>query len=73
MKINMKKYAVKPHPYKAILKGHGITTGVVANYLDRSYPYVSNMLNGQYRMPESIEKKLKLLVDQLEREQQTTA
>ena len=64
--INLKDYEPKPTHYKALFKAHGISVGTVANYLGRSYPYVCNVLNGLYRTPLAIEKKLQKLVSQLE-------
>ena len=64
--INLKDYEPKPTHYKALFRAYGISVGTVANYLGRSYPYVCNVLNGLYRMPSTMEKKLQRLVNQLE-------
>jgi hypothetical protein len=64
--INIKDFEPKPTIYKAFFRSHGISVGTIANYLGRSYPYVCNVLNGNYRMPSAMEKKLQRLVNQLE-------
>ena len=64
--IDLTKYLPKPHPAKAIMKKHHIKTATLANYLELSTPYVSNMLNGNYRMSKSVEEKVSLLIRSLE-------
>lgn len=64
--IDLTKYLPKPHPAKAIMRKHNITNGTVARYLELSTPYVSNMLNGNYRMSKSVEEKINMLVRSLE-------
>jgi pyrroloquinoline quinone (PQQ) biosynthesis protein C len=68
-KINLEEYKPKPHPFKAVFKQHGITTGTIANYLDKSYTYISNILNGHYRMPKKMYTMLLEVVRQLKSEE----
>jgi hypothetical protein len=64
--IHIEDLQVRRHPLKKKLKKHGITIGMAAKYLDRSYPYVCSMLNGIYNMPLHIEEALQVLINQLE-------
>ncbi len=64
------QFKVKPHPVKAELKKFNVATGTLSNFLDLSYPYVCNILNGQFRMPKHHERKIKSLLYTLEQEAQ---
>jgi hypothetical protein len=64
-RIDIDRYKPRPHPYRAILRNHGVTNATVANYLGRSEGHVSDLLAGKYKMPEAIKQKLKPLMYQL--------
>jgi len=64
--IDIEAYKPKHSGFKKIFKAHGINIATIANYLDRSYPHVLNVLSGYYRMTPEIREKLQKLVDQLE-------
>jgi hypothetical protein len=66
--VNINRYRSKPTKYKAIFKRYGVSTTIVANYLDKSYSYVLGCLNGQIKMPDWMVKKLDELVRMLEEE-----
>lgn len=55
----------KPSPFKAKLKDLGISAGAVAQYLNLTYPYVLNMLNGAHPMTPNVEIKIKELIQKL--------
>ena len=63
------KIRPKPSPYKRRLRELGISGGAAANYVDLTYPYVMNMLNGVYPMTERTEAKLKKLIQLVENDQ----
>lgn len=69
-KIDLEKLKPVAHPFRDILKNHGVTRVMVANYLGVSLPYTCNLLDGQYKMPAKHEAKLQILVDQLQMEGQ---
>ena len=56
----------KDHPFKRILKAHGLTYGMIANYLGVSHPYAHKMLMGEKPMSKPAEWKLQKLVDRLQ-------
>lgn len=64
--IDIEKLQAHEHPFKKTLKKHGITISMAAKYLDLSYPYVCNMLNGIFHMSFAVEEKLQVLINQLE-------
>ena len=64
-RINIDRYKPRPHPYRAILRNHGVSNAMVANYLGRATSYVCSMLSGYSKMSPEIEKKLKPLMYQL--------
>ena len=59
---------LKPPPskYKVKLQKHGLPATAVAKYLGFSYPYTLNLLNGVSRISPVIDRKLQLLIKQLE-------
>jgi transcriptional regulator with XRE-family HTH domain len=62
----MKLHEPKAHPAKKIIKKHGISTASVAKYLNLSFTYTANMLNGVMRITPKNEAKLQKLIEQLE-------
>ncbi len=64
------QFKVKEHPVKAELKKFNVEIATLSNFLDLSYPYVCNMLNGHFRMPKHHESKIKSLLYTLELEEQ---
>ena len=58
----------KPHPVKKIIKKHSISTATVAEYLDLSFTYTANLLNGVVRVTPENEEKLQKLIEYLEGE-----
>ena len=56
----------KAHPFKRILRAHGITNGMLAAHLKVGKQRISNMLNGQTMMPMRAEWKLQKLVVRLQ-------
>ena len=64
--IDLTQYKPRPSKYKRKLKEHGVSVLIVDNYLERSYPYVCNVLNGVYSMSKYIDGKLKELIRELE-------
>ena len=67
-KINIDEFKSRPHPYKSILKEHGVAVTTVANYLGITYQYVYNTLSGHVKMSQRMEEKLTPLIQQLEAE-----
>ena len=69
-KIDIEKFKEqhkpKPSKYLDIFKSYGIPQVALANYLGRSYPYISLVLRGYATLSPAVEKKLKQLVDQLQ-------
>ena len=63
----------EPHPYKAILRKHGLTIGAVARHLGMAYVTVCNILNGQFNMTEEVDAKLQALIERLEAQTHTVA
>jgi hypothetical protein len=63
----LKQYQRKEVPFMGTLRQNGFTTDSLANYLDVSYQYASNVLSGIYRLTKPIEKKLTKLTDRLEK------
>jgi hypothetical protein len=64
--INLDIYKPTHHPFKEVFVRNGIKTGTIANYLDLSYTYINNILNGHFKMPEKMYEKLLKLVKQLD-------
>ncbi|WDP88325.1 MAG: hypothetical protein HUN04_00605 [Desulfobacter sp.] len=58
----MDEFKPKQHPLKSELKKHGVSIATVANYLDLTYPYLLNMLNGTYKMQEQHEQRIETLL-----------
>ena len=56
----------QPNPLKRKLQDLHITVGAAARYVDRSYPYFCNQLNGVAPMTPEVEKKLQELINQVE-------
>ncbi len=51
--------------YKAVLKAYGITYGMVAARLHKSYPYIANVLNGKAPLSWKVRGPLDKLVNGL--------
>lgn len=57
---------IQPLPHREIIRKHGLKLGQVAKYIDRSYPYTSNVLSGNYRPSAEMLNRLDQLVTKLE-------
>ena len=64
MPVNIPEIQALPH--KAIFKKHRLSIGQVARYIDRSYPYTSNVLSGLNKGGPVTRERLDELVRQLE-------
>ena len=56
----------QPSPLKRKLQDLQITAGAAARYVDRSYPYFCNQLNGVAPMTPEVEQKLQELINRVE-------
>ena len=56
----------KPHEIKDVLKKYNISVSSVAQYMDLSFNYVSNLVNGISRVTQENEEKFQEIINHLE-------
>ena len=65
--VNMENLHPVPHWSKRVFKENRVPVSAVARFLDLSFPYTVNLLNGHVRVTASNDAKLRQLVEHLER------
>ena len=56
----------RPHEIKDVLRRHNISVSSVAQFMDLSFNYVSNLVNGISRVTPENEKKFREIIEHLE-------
>lgn len=66
--MDLRTITINPHPARAVFRENKIPLKIVAKAVNLSYNYVVGILSGSMKPTPEIEKKLKDLCEQLERE-----